>query len=180
MPKSWRPRPSSWPRPRSRRPRPSCRSRGEWQDKADAAWRAARDDLAKAHSWNLFNDAKDLAKATVETGIALYDEGRAGLAMAAYVTLAGIALGLQAAAEFAEGTAQLAALMAKGAAKAANVAAKLADAAAHAAHVLAAVGSAGSGRRRARRRAGGPPDRRVCQATGPQAGQGGPARWPGR
>ena len=69
----------------------------------------------------------------------MYDEGRAGLAMAAYLTLEGIALGLQAAAEFAEGTAQLAALTAKGAAKAADVAARLADAAAHAAHVLAAV-----------------------------------------
>ena len=40
----------------------------------------------------------------------MYDEGRAGLAMAAYLTLEGIALGLQATAEFAEGTAQLAAL----------------------------------------------------------------------
>ncbi|HWM99541.1 MAG TPA: RHS repeat-associated core domain-containing protein, partial [Streptosporangiaceae bacterium] len=111
----------------------------EWQDKADAAWAAARDDLAKAHGWNLWKDAVEVKDAAVEAGIALYDETRAGAAMAAYLTLEATALGLQAAAEFADGMAQLAALAAKGAAKAADVAAKLADAAAHTAHVLAAV-----------------------------------------
>ena len=55
--------------------------------------------------WNpLKRIVGNLKDAAVETGIALYDEGRAGLAMAAYSDwLEGIALGLQATAEFAEG-----------------------------------------------------------------------------
>jgi len=110
-----------------------------WQDKANAEWRAARDDLAKTHSWNLWEDGVHLKDAGVEAGIALYDESRAGAAFVAYGTLEAAAYGLRAAADLAEGTAQLAAQAAKGAAKAAEVAARLADVAAQTAHSLAAV-----------------------------------------
>jgi RHS repeat-associated protein len=112
----------------------------DWQDKANAEWRAVRDDLSKAHSWwDLTGDAVHLKDAAVETGIAWYDEARAGAALMVYGTLEVTAYGLRAAADLAEGTAQLAAQVAKGAAKVADVAARLADAAAQTARSLAAV-----------------------------------------
>jgi hypothetical protein len=43
----------------------------EWQDKANAEYRAAKDELSKADSWNLIADAVHAKNAVVDGGIAL-------------------------------------------------------------------------------------------------------------
>ena len=75
----------------------------------------------------------------MQTGIALYDEARATAAMIVYGTLEVLAFGARAAADLAEGMAQLTSQLAKGAAKAAELAARLADAAVHYAQYMASV-----------------------------------------
>jgi hypothetical protein len=107
-----------------------------WQERADAGWAAAAADLAKTRTWEVWNIPGYLAAAAVQTGIALYDEGRAAAAFVAFGTLEMAAFGLEAAAIAADGAAQLAA---KGAARAAQVAARLADAAEQTAQVMAAI-----------------------------------------
>jgi RHS repeat-associated protein len=110
----------------------------EWQDKANAEAREAKDELSKAHSWNLIGDADHAKNAVVDGGIALWDEGRAGAAGVEYLKLEGEAYALKTAALIADGLSHVAAGLAKGAAKAAELAGKLADAAVNSAKSLAA------------------------------------------
>ena len=109
-----------------------------WQDRADAAWHAAWNDLAKTKTWEVWNDPKYVYEAGVETKDALYDEIRAGAAFAETALLFAKAVALQTAADIAHGVADVAALAAKGADRAAELAAKLSDVASRAAGVMAA------------------------------------------
>jgi hypothetical protein len=110
----------------------------EWQDKANAEYRAAKDELSKADSWNLIADAVHAKNAVVDGGIALWDEGRAGAAGLVYLKLETKAYTLKMAALLADGLSHVAAGLAKGAAKAAESLGKLADTAVNAAKSLAA------------------------------------------
>jgi RHS repeat-associated protein len=116
-----------------------------WQDKADAAWQAAWNDLRQAKTWEVWKIPGYLAAAARETGIALYDEARAGAAFIEYGILEAAAYGLQAAADIAAGAAKVAELVAKGAVKAADIAADLADAAARTAEILGAIAAKEAG-----------------------------------
>jgi RHS repeat-associated protein len=112
----------------------------EWQDKADAEWAAAADDLSKSHSWwDLTGDAEHLFDAAKAAAEGAYDEARAAAAYVEYGVLLAAAFALEAAADVAHSLADAAALAAKGAAKAADAADKVADAAAGDARALEAV-----------------------------------------
>jgi RHS repeat-associated protein len=110
-----------------------------WQDLADAQWAAAKADLEKAKTWEVWKIPGDLRAAAAATAKALYYEGRAGLAYVAYRALEAAGFALRSAADTLDGLAKAAQLAASGAAKASDVAARLADSSARTAQTLAAV-----------------------------------------
>ena len=85
-----------------------------WQDQANAAWESARQHLDASHGWNPISDAANAYDATKETGMALYDEGRAAYYVVQYGLLEAAGFTLQFAAEKAKSSAAWFTARAKG------------------------------------------------------------------
>ncbi|MCW2932283.1 MAG: hypothetical protein JWM19_3245, partial [Actinomycetia bacterium] len=114
-----------------------------WQDKANAAWASAR--WHTANSLDIFNpvgDAANVWDAAKETGIALYDEARAGAAIITWGILEIAAEGAQLASDALHEASQVLAAAARGAAAAAVIATGAADAAERYARSMAAQAAA--------------------------------------
>lgn len=108
-----------------------------WQDKANEEWKQVQDDLSKTATWEVWKIPGYLADAAAKTAVALYYEGRAAIAMAAYVAMELTAMGLALSADFASLAAKLTLALAKGAANLATLASRAAAAAARTAQNLA-------------------------------------------
>jgi large repetitive protein len=85
-----------------------------WQGQADAAWASARQHLDASHGWNPVSDGANAYDAGKETGMALYDEGRAAYYGGQYLFFEGTGKALQFAEEKAKSAADWFTARAKG------------------------------------------------------------------